>query len=82
VSSGKEAGWTFCGREMFMSFILRFVNCGKAHLKYTRFVFLQIYISLISALITSRVISSSEVEQGEIRFYVFRSVDGFRDASA
>jgi len=83
VSSGKEAGWTFCGREMLISSIVRFVNRGKAHLKYTLFtyiVFLEIYINQVIALITSRVISSSEAVQGESRLDVFSSVAGFRGA--
>ena len=84
VSSGKEVGWTFCGREMFLSLIVCFVNRGKARLKCTPFthtVFLEIYINHVIALIKSRVISLPETVQGQSRLYVFRSLGGFRSAS-
>lgn len=85
MSNGKEAGWKFCGREMFLSLIVRFVNRRKAHLKYalfTHIVFLEMCMNHVIALKKIRVISLSEAVQSERRLYVFLSVDGFRSASA
>jgi hypothetical protein len=66
VTSGKEAGGTFCGSKIF---IFCYVNCGKAHLKCTciSIVSLEIYNNYIRALLMSQDISRSKAVQCEGR---------------